>query len=167
MTCRRPTAATVRRIGSITGQGTYVLFLELKSEKRITVGKLGATGFKPGCHAYVGRAFGPGGLAARLSHHLNLAASPHWHIDYLRPHTDVREIWYGRTRPRAEHQWALALSQIRGAGMPIHGFGSSDCRCPSHLVWLARPPAKTTFRRHLRRLSDAADLTAIHRMTFR
>ncbi len=152
----RPTAAT----------GTYILYLELKSRKRIVVGKQGATHFAPGCYAYVGRAFGPGGLAARLAHHLGRAASPHWHIDYLRLHAGIREIWYARTHPSAEHRWARALSAIRGAEMPIPGFGSSDCGCPSHLVRFARTPCRSTFRRHLRRLSGAAP-APIHRFVYR
>ncbi|MDJ0720189.1 MAG: GIY-YIG nuclease family protein [Desulfobacterales bacterium] len=116
-----------------------------------------------GCYAYVGRAFGPGGLAARLAHHLGRPAAPHWHIDYLRARAGVREIWHARTRPADEHQWAQALAAIRGAEMPIHGFGSSDCGCPSHLVRLKRLPCKATFRRHLRRLPGGVPAT-IHRL---
>ncbi len=158
-------AATARRIRAIPDKGTYILYLELKSEKRIAVGKLGPTRLAPGCYAYVGRAFGPGGLAARLAHHLRRAASPHWHIDYLRLHVGVSEVWYGRTGPFAEHRWARALSLIRGAEIPIPGFGSSDCGCPSHLLRFVRTPCKSTFRRRLQRLSKAAPAT-IHRMTF-
>ena len=140
-------------ITAIRGKGIYILHLELESECQRVVGKLGTIRFAAGHYAYVGRAFGSGGLAARLSHHLRLAASPHWHIDFLQPHLCVREIWYGRTPPSDEHRWAWALSQIRGATLPAEGFGSSDCRCQSHLVRFARAPGKATFRRHLRRLS--------------
>ena len=156
-------AAGDPRIRSISGKGTYVLYLECHSQQRIVVGKLGPLHLAAGCFAYVGRAFGPGGLAARLAHHLRRPAAPHWHIDYLRSCTGVREIWHARTRPADEHKWARALSQIRGAEMPIHGFGSSDCGCPSHLVRLLRLPSKATFRRHLGRLSGGAPAT-IHRL---
>ncbi len=156
-------AAGDPRIRSISGKGTYVLCLELHSYQRIVVGKLGPFHLAAGCYAYVGRAFGPGGLAARLAHHLGRPAAPHWHIDYLRARAGVREIWHARTRPADEHQWAQALAAIRGAEMPIHGFGSSDCGCPSHLVRLKRLPCKATFRRHLRRLPGGVPAT-IHRL---
>lgn len=44
--------------------------------------------------------------------------------------------------------------RMRGARMPVTGFGSSDCRCESHLVRLAHRPRRATFRRHLRRLAS-------------
>ena len=160
-----PIAASDPRIRSISGKGTYVLFMELQSDTRIRVGKLGAAHFAPGCYAYVGRAFGPGGLAARLAHHLGRPVSPHWHVDYLRRRAAVREIWHARTRPAAEHRWARALSHIRGAEMPIRGFGSSDCGCPSHLVRLFGLPSKSTFRRQLQRLPGGVP-AAIHRRVF-
>ncbi len=148
-----PRAATDPDIKIIAGNGTYVLNLELRSEKRLTVGRLGPILFGPGHYAYVGRAFGPGGLAARLTHHLKAAASPHWHIDWLKPHGVVREIWYARTAPADEHKWARALAQIRGATLPARGFGSSDCRCYAHLIHFTRAPSKATLRRRLKRLA--------------
>ncbi len=152
--------------GAISGKGTYILHLELESEKRLLVGKFGAIRLAVGPYAYVGRAFGPGGLAARLAHHLKGAASMHWHIDFLRPHARVREIWFGHTSPSDEHLWIRALSQIRGVTVPVEGFGSSDCRCRSHLVRFTRAPARATFRRHLRGLSAQA-VPPILRVTIR
>ena len=151
------------RIRRITGKGTYVLHLELTSNVEIVVGKLGAQRFGAGHYAYVGRAFGPGGLAARLAHHLRGAVSPHWHLDYLRAHGRVQEVWYGHSAPLCEHQWAQALMHVRGAVVPADGFGSSDCRCRSHLVKFGRRPRKATFRRHLRLLSTGV-VPSVHRI---
>ena len=60
---------------SSLGKGTYVLILNLKRAKRIVVGnskkaKLSSRLFQAGYYAYVGSAFGPGGLAARIKRHL-------------------------------------------------------------------------------------------------
>lgn len=151
------------RTQAISGKGTYILHLELESIQQLVVGKLGRTRFDAGHYAYVGRAFGTGGLAARLAHHLRLTASPHWHMDFLRPHGIVREIWYGHTTPACEHLWTRALMQIRGTTVPANGFGSSDCRCAAHLVRFGRRPRKATFRRHLLRLS-LKTTPAIHRI---
>ncbi len=144
------------RIRRITGKGTYVLHLELQSDLQLVVGRLGASRFDAGHYAYVGRAFGPGGLAARLTHHLRRTTSPHWHLDYLRPHGQVTAVWYSHTSLLGEHQWARALMDLRGAAIPAAGFGSSDCRCRSHLVRFARRPGKTAFRRRLRLISTGA-----------
>lgn len=118
--------------------GTYILWLFLKRGVRIEVGRLGTTDFKRGWYAYVGSAFGPGGLAARLGRHLRLSKKQRWHIDYLRASADVREIWYSDASVSQEHIWANALN--RQDTDPILGFGCSDCRCPTHLFFFTRRP---------------------------
>ena len=64
-------------------KGTYVLVAFVAQMKRLEIGHLGAYDIVPGYYAYVGSAFGAGGLRARIGHHLESTASPHWHIDYL------------------------------------------------------------------------------------
>jgi Uri superfamily endonuclease len=134
-------------------KGVYILHLSIKTKTSAKVGRLGRVVFAAGYYAYVGSAFGPGGLSARLAHHLRRATSPHWHMDFLRPHGVVDKIWWSRAAPASEHLWARALMRLRGARMPVRGFGSSDCRCDSHLIHLRRRPRRAAFRRHLHRLS--------------
>ena len=50
----------------------------------VQIGRCGTLCAHPGFYVYVGGALGPGGLRARLSHHLRRAVRPHLHIDYLR-----------------------------------------------------------------------------------
>jgi len=64
-------------------KGTYVLILHVAELKRMEIGRLGAFDIRPGFYAYVGSAFGAGGLRARLGRHIESVAAPHWHIDYL------------------------------------------------------------------------------------
>ncbi len=118
--------------------GTYVLWLHLKKGRQIDVGRLGAIHFKRGWYAYVGSAFGPGGLAARLGRHLLKEKTLRWHIDYLRAIAQPRKIWLSTDSEPAEHDWAGKISQAKGA--PIMGFGCSDCRCASHLFYFNRYP---------------------------
>jgi Uri superfamily endonuclease len=92
---------------------------------------------QPGWYAYAGSAFGPGGLRARLARHLRGGSKRHWHIDYLRPHAPIYEIWYSPKTQNCEHRWAAALGHITGAQIPLPGFGSSDCRCAAHLFFFA------------------------------
>jgi Uri superfamily endonuclease len=35
---------------------------------------------------------------------------------------------------------------LRGASVPIAGFGSSDCRCKTHLFFFRRRPSFKEFR---------------------
>jgi Uri superfamily endonuclease len=130
-------------------KGVYVLILALDSDRWITVGRLGRLRFSRGTYAYVGSAFGPGGLAARLGHHLKISAKPHWHIDAFRRQTDIVEVWYSEGR-RCEHLWARVAAELPEAATPIAGFGSSDCRCRSHLIFFRRRPRIAQFARHLK-----------------
>ena len=124
--------------------GTYALFLTLSAPAGLTVGKLGVFGFPVGEYVYMGSARGPGGLRARLRHHLRPALRPHWHIDYLRTRAVVsggvyvvqKETPAGKIVP-LECAWSQALLTLPGASVPVKGFGASDCasQCAAHLVY--------------------------------
>jgi len=128
-------------------KGTYVLILELKTFYRLSVGKLGTFDFPTGWYAYAGHAFGPGGLAARIGHHLRGTGRPHWHMDYLNSKGCIREVWYGIGQWFDEHRWTACLRAMPGAGMVAPGFGSSDCSCETHLVHFPRRPNVNRFKR--------------------
>ena len=49
-------------------KGTYVLIASVPQMKRLGIGQLGEFDIVPGYYAYVGSAFGAGGLYARISH---------------------------------------------------------------------------------------------------
>ena len=139
--------------------GTYALVLRAKSGRSIRIGRLGTLEIRPGFYLYVGSAFGPGGVQARLRHHLKRSTRPHWHIDYLRPATQLVEVWHSHEEAIREHAWAEAIRGMRSASTPLPGFGSSDCRCPSHLSFHSERPSRQSLRRALRRsLSRSAVL---------
>jgi Uri superfamily endonuclease len=127
--------------------GVYVLLLTLERPVRLTVGRLGRFDFPAGCYAYVGSAHGPGGLAARIGHHLRPAPRPHWHIDYLRAAAPVSEVWWCAGPAEREHAWAQALLAWPGAAVSAPRFGASDCRCPAHLAHFVAAPDCATFAR--------------------
>lgn len=114
--------------------GTYVLWLRAEKALDLVVGKLGHMHIEAGYYAYIGSAFGPGGLAARLGRHLKQEKSLRWHIDYLRQYTEPCHIWYTEGK-RMEHAWATQFERNSGVIIPMPGFGSSDCQCPSHLFY--------------------------------
>ncbi len=112
--------------------GTYALILRNYSKATIQIGRWGRICVKPGYYSYIGSAFGPGGLRARVSRHLRQEKRKHWHIDYLREFMEPVGAWYTHDRQRLEHIWAQSLSEMDGL-ISTHGFGCSDCNCDSHL----------------------------------
>ncbi|MFQ5675894.1 MAG: DUF123 domain-containing protein, partial [bacterium] len=126
--------------------GTYVLILRALSEQSIRIGKLGVFSFPKGFYAYVGSAFGPGGLVARLRHHLQSTSSPHWHIDYLRRRADIDEVWVTTKPAKLEHEWAKGFCEMRGVTVAVSGFGASDCGCHAHLFKFENRPSFEHFR---------------------
>jgi Uri superfamily endonuclease len=129
--------------------GTYALIFSARRKYRAEIGKLGSLELKPGFYIYVGSAFGPGGLKARIDHHRKKADHPHWHMDYLGPFFKLIEIWYTYDPVQREHLWAKIISNTRGASVPLDGFGSSDCRCRAHLFFRTTKPSIRTFRQKI------------------
>jgi Uri superfamily endonuclease len=119
------------------GGGAYALILFCSEKGMIRIGKLGGIELRPGFYVYVGSALGPGGVRARVAHHQKVSPRPHWHIDYLRPHTRLVRVGYCLGPIRREHQWARFFSSLPGVSVPLAGFGSSDCHCPAHLFFFA------------------------------
>ena len=131
-------------------QGTYALVLACHKTGPVRIGKLGTMQSHEGFFVYVGRAFGTGGLEARVRHHLRPAARPHWHIDYLRAACDLVEVWYTTVAARHEHGWARTVARLPNTGVPLPGFGSSDCDCVTHLFAFAQMPSIRAFRQRVR-----------------
>jgi Uri superfamily endonuclease len=113
-------------------KGSYILLITLPEEQIIKIGNQQAIHFYRGYYAYVGSAMG--GLKSRLSHHLQGNKKPRWHIDYLLQKASISSIILCETEQRIECIIAQALSSQFKA---IPGFGSSDCRCRSHLFFAA------------------------------
>ncbi|MGD2097040.1 MAG: GIY-YIG nuclease family protein [Desulfobacterales bacterium] len=129
--------------------GTYALIGACDSNQQLIIGKLGRLHVRPGTYVYIGSAFGPGGLKARIAHHTRCSVRPHWHIDYLRSVLRLREVWYTVDARPYEHRWAETMSALKGATLPIIGFGASDCSCTSHLFAFTDQPLIRSFRRRL------------------
>ena len=128
-------------------KGSYVILIQLPEEQTITIGSLKAIYFPRGYYAYVGSAMG--GFKSRLNRHLKSNKKPHWHIDYLLEKASISEIILCETKDRAECAVAQALSRQFDS---IPGFGSSDCKCRSHLFF-ATDKMKPTIMATLSSLS--------------
>jgi len=136
------------------GSGTYLLILSSGTRRRVEIGRRGPLKLEPGFYVYVGSAFGSGGLRARIAHHERRSAKPHWHIDYLRRALKLDTVWYATGTQYREHLWAEAAGNMDGAAIPLRRFGASDCRCPSHLFHVSKPPRLDDFKVSLRVLDS-------------
>ena len=128
-------------------KGSYVLVLNLAEDTQLTVGRLGTFEVPAGLYLYCGSALN--GLEARVRRHLRQDKKRHWHIDYVTAVAPVKEVWWLESEARWECRWAEAIMG-RGGWVVVPGFGSSDCRCPTHLL----------------RLDGNSDTDAVHRALF-
>jgi Uri superfamily endonuclease len=133
-------------------KGTYVLIVQAAQMKRLEIGALGEFEVIPGFYAYVGSAFGSGGLRARIGHHLESMAGPHWHIDYLLQAANPVEVWFTTASRRLEPHWAELLEEAPGFRVAIPRFGASDYHRSrvSHLFYSKRRPSFRWFQERVR-----------------
>lgn len=119
--------------------GTYLLVCPADRPRNIRIGAKGLTSFDKGYYLYVGSAFGPGGIRARVGRHCRRRKPKRWHIDYLTAHFRPTRALISYEQIRHEHDWASQLEKQQGM-LPMGGFGNSDCRCRSHLFLSRKAP---------------------------
>jgi sugar fermentation stimulation protein A len=117
-------------------QGSYLLILELKRDRKILIGRLGRISFRKGFYIYVGSAMAH--LSKRMERHQHLRKQHHWHIDALRAVAVFHSILAIRSSVRLECEIAEALSKISEWAIP--GFGCTDCSCNTHLFAFEKDP---------------------------
>jgi sugar fermentation stimulation protein A len=117
-------------------RGSYILILRLKKDEKISVGNLGDLHLKKGYYLYAGSA--KRNLSQRIARHERKRKNLFWHIDYLRQYADHCASLPVRTSADLECDIANALHKISQWSVP--DFGSSDCRCHSHLFGMRDDP---------------------------
>jgi len=115
--------------------GTYIAVLKSNKAGTLQVGKFGELPVNKGYYVYIGSAFGPGGIKSRLNHHVKISSSPHWHIDYLRIETLFHKAYASYSYKHKECSWASMFAEDANSVEPLKGFGSSDCKCRTHLYY--------------------------------
>lgn len=129
-------------------KGIYVLLLRVEKYLRIKVGSLGIVNFDEGEYVYVGSA--QNNVEKRLERHLRRGKPLRWHIDYLtiNPYVQVLNASIFPLPKPYECKAVEIISSI-GKTYPIPRFGSTDCRCKSHLFRI-----NISFRRIISHLED-------------
>jgi len=120
------------------GGGLYHLLFHLPRRIRIRVGALGLQVFPHGYYIYTGSA--KRGLAHRIARHLRKRKKRHWQIDFLTTVARVERILINDSGFSTECQRHQAISDLPQAKVMVAWFGSSDCRCRSHLAYFRKRP---------------------------
>lgn len=108
---------------------TYILILQLKRDLSINIGCFGLINFKKGYYIYTGSA--RRNVNLRVERHLKKEKKLHWHIDYLTNNKsfEIKLVYL------IENYEECEISKIfyQNNFIFIERFGSSDCKCKSHL----------------------------------
>ncbi len=109
---------------------SYQLFINVKKEINLKVGKLGRFILPVGFYVYTGSA--KKNIEKRIERHLSKKKNLHWHIDYLL-NNDAVQVFDVKKSEITE----CSLNKKTKGIIIIEGFGSSDChlRCRSHLKY--------------------------------
>ena len=108
----------------------YVLVISVNRNTEIDVGALGKVNFQRGLYAYVGSA--QNNLEKRIERHLRKAKRKLWHIDYLLDSDGVKVVKLFHEIAGRSEECKIA-EKIGLESVPTNRFGSSDCKCKSHL----------------------------------
>lgn len=113
--------------------GAYTLAITLGAPLVLTIRRFADRRLGAGLYVYAGSAHGPGGLRARIGRHLKQEKACRWHVDHLTAAAaDVRALAVSEAQ---ECELLTRLLAGGGFGVPVPGFGASDCRtCPAHLL---------------------------------
>lgn len=143
-------------------QGVYNLLIRLEKDCLLKVGMLGTFRFPKGYYVYTGSA--QNNMEKRIARHLAIAEcgirnaesqkenifvphsairtphSPkmHWHIDYLLKAAKALKVVKYAGLKRDECRINRAIGKHPDAKIVARGFGSSDCRCKTHLYFFSK-----------------------------
>ena len=121
--------------------GAYGLLIRLPRRFSGQVGALGPVELTRGTYLYLGSAYGPGGLSARICRHLRPDKKPHWHVDRLTAEGQIYRLF--ALSHACECDLVDCALDLPGTHVPIIGFGSSDCRrCDAHLFEIEDNPER-------------------------
>ncbi|NBC29521.1 MAG: DUF123 domain-containing protein [Spirochaetes bacterium] len=123
-------------------RGVYLLVVERRERLDRQIGAIGRIHFPAGYYVYIGSA--KRGLKARVERHKRRRKKIRWHIDYLTVDADRVRAFPIYTGNDLECSLAGRLHAIavQSGGEAVPGFGSSDCKCESHLMRLPSNPMR-------------------------
>lgn len=125
--------------------GTYALIFKNEKQVQVQIGQWKKITLCSGYYIYIGSAFGPGGIRARVSRHCRVDKPKRWHLDYISCMAQPVEAWISYATKHLEHEWADVFRN-QTPFTPVEGFGCTDCRCLSHLFYSSHRPELKTYQ---------------------
>lgn len=124
-------------------KGSYLLLIKLNEDRNIKYGIRKNNLFKKGYYVYVGSALN--NLEKRIQRHLRSNKKKHWNIDFFLEYGIIINVYYKENVYREECYIAGLLKDIF---LPILNFGSSDCKCKTHLFYISQYKLKNFLRKN-------------------
>lgn len=134
----------------VTSKGLYAILMVLSQQILIDIGKLGSTTFHQGMYVYIGQGSGKSSsIQNRVKRHSSISKKKFWHIDYLTadPEVKVKAAIAAVTEEITECHLTQTLLEDLKAEQTVRGFGSSDCRCIGHLLYLPLHKKQVDFKK--------------------
>jgi Uri superfamily endonuclease len=123
-------------------KGTYLLFINVQEKIEVS-SKSSCWIIDSGLYVYVGSAMST--LTGRVKRHLSEKKNKHWHIDFLTSRSEIILAILLPSRIKKEEEISQLVSEF---GMPIKGFGSTDCKgLKSNLYKINSKYAGTIFQK--------------------
>jgi sugar fermentation stimulation protein A len=119
-------------------KGIYQLLIYLPKAASIVIGRKGKVRFPKGYYIYTGSA--KKGLQKRVERHKRKSKKHFWHIDYLLDFASIKKVFLFTNGKRNECALNLMMLDKPEAKIIMSKFGSSDCNCPTHLVFFQKMP---------------------------
>ena len=121
-------------------KGSYILVIFVQRNVDLIIGALGKITFKKGFYLYVGSAMGHSGattLVNRVKRHISSSKNKkiHWHIDYLLNDKNASICCIYLIPSLQDFECLIANELLSVSDDYINNFGSSDCKCKSHLLY--------------------------------
>jgi len=128
-------------IPDVKPSGIYYIILWNNKDRVIECGSLGNLKFKKGYYIYSGS--GKTNIFKRIEHHRKKKNKKHWHMDYI-----TAEMKAAADIPIITDKYTeCSLAEILAGnqGEPVKNFGSTDCKCFSHLHYFEDNPLEKSW----------------------
>ncbi len=147
-------------MGDVDGlKGVYLLHLKTLGDVKIRTGSLGLLKFEKGAYVYVGS--DQRNVEKRIQRHRSKKKKKKWHIDYVTSHEKVIVTAACIYELPKEYECKIANVLSEMGSKMFKGFGSSDCRCPSHFFKIDRE-----FNKLISEVSNRIKAQPVSRMEF-
>ncbi|MGM0608657.1 MAG: GIY-YIG nuclease family protein [Candidatus Muiribacteriota bacterium] len=114
----------------------YIIILHNKKKVSIPVAKFGLLNFEPGFYFYIGTSYRS--PEKRIKRHLSQHKKKHWHLDYITEKIKPVKACLFKNVEFSECELNSHIHNEFCTTFPFKKFGSSDCRCYSHLHFIKK-----------------------------